>query len=276
MRDVCFEHNNYIPAAYISDEDLLTLRKNNIDKRLRTLKYCNNIIGDRELVIKKCKTDIHFWMNNFCCTYDPRRDASPNHLPFVAYPFQLDVVNELASSIQDQQDILIEKSRDMGASWLTIYVFQWLWQFHQGNNFLLGSQNDEKLDKLGDLSSLFEKLRFSIKEQPQWLLPQGFNKNKHLTSKKIVNPENGNAITGESSTPDFSRSGRYTAVMFDEFAFWQHGHEAWGAAADSTNCRIPVSTPWGMGNRFASLRHSTSIKLLTLHWTMHPDRKSVV
>lgn len=101
-------------------------------------------------------------------------------------------------------------------------------------------------------------------------MPDGFIISKHTPSLKLINPANANTITGESSNPEFSRSGRYSAVFFDEFAFWNFDHEAWSAAGDSTPCRIVVSTPFGKFNKFAELRFEKKIKTLTLHWKKHP------
>jgi hypothetical protein len=54
------------------------------------------------------------------------------------------------------------------------------------------------------------------------MLPQGFDWKKHLTYMSLSNPVNGNVISGESSNPNFSRGSRRTAVLLDEFAFWDN------------------------------------------------------
>lgn len=267
-----FKDEDYKPAEYLTPEQIHKRQEENLSKRHLTLKICNTIVDDRELVIKKCAEDIFYWLENFAVTYDPRLWAKPSHLPFIAYDFQKDTIKNIVDCVLEGKDLLIEKSRDMGVTWCVLYVFQWFWQFHNGYNFLAGSNTAIKTDTLGDPSSLFEKLRYSIKMQPNWLLPAGFNKKKHLNSNKIVNPENANSITGEAPTSNFGRQGRYTAILFDEYAQWEHDSAAWGASRDATPCRIVVSTPYGTANTFYRLRKKTKIKVLTLHWSLHPRK----
>lgn len=238
-------------------------------ERLRALK-CVNKRSDMQSVAKYlCASNIFFWLEHYCFTFDPRPD-SLHHLSFIPYPFQKDLINQILNSIRSGDDILIEKSRDMGVTWCVLYVFQWLWQFHSGYNLHIGSKKQDNVDVIGDPATLFGKLRYNLRMQPKWLLPKGFSMSKHSHLLKILNPETGNTITGESSNPDFSRSGRYSAVLFDEFAFWNNDYEAWTAAGDSTTSRIAVSTPFGKFNKFADLRFNSSIKVLTLHWKQHP------
>lgn len=216
-----------------------------------------------------CKNDIFFWLENFCYTFDPRPGTLRN-LPFYPYDFQKDLIQKVVHSINNEKDLHIDKSRDMGVTWCILYVFQWFWQFHNGYNFHMGSKKQDNVDIIGDPSTLFGKLRYNIKLQPGWLMPEGFTARKHASLLKIVNPQNNNTITGESSNPEFSRSGRYSAVFFDEFAFWNYDYEAWSAAADSTTARLAVSTPFGKFNKFADIKFNADIAKLSLHWALHP------
>jgi hypothetical protein len=242
-----------------------------IQKRLVKRKALENNPHTRDTVLLTCKQDIFFWLKSFAFTYDPRPETLKN-IPFTPYDYQETLIQNLINSIQKGEDILIEKSRDMGVTWCVIYVFQWFWQFHTGFSFHMGSKKQDNVDILGDPSSLFGKLRYNIALQPQLLLPEGFSLNKHSSYLKIINPHTGNTITGESSNPEFSRSGRYSAILFDEFAFWPYDVQAWSAAGDSTTCRIAVSTPYGKFNKFADIRFNSSIKVETIHWKQHPHK----
>ena len=63
-----------------------------------------------------CSRDPLFFINGFGYTYDPRRQPFPK-LPFILYPFQEEAVMEVAQAV-GSYDLLAEKSRDMGASWM--------------------------------------------------------------------------------------------------------------------------------------------------------------
>lgn len=225
---------------------------------------------EQERLREKCRTDILFWINEYGTTYDPRKRQP--HLRFKLFPYQKRLVKTLVEKIRRGEDILIEKSRDMGVSWLVLLVFQWFWLFEPGSDFLLGSRKSDYVDRLGDMSTLMEKLRYNLDRQPRWLLPQGFNNRHHNTLLKLINPQNGNTITGESSNPNFARGGRYKGILFDEFAYWQRDDLAWASAGQSSPCRIAVSTPHGRANKFAQLRFESPIGVESIHWRLHPEK----
>lgn len=243
-------------------------------KRLRLWDAAQSDLRTRKAVLDECAEDPIFWINNFCWTYDPRNGGK---LPFLLYPFQEELITKLCSYIDNQENVGIEKSRDMGVSWILLLVFQWYWLFKPSSNFLIGSRKEEYVDKLGDMSTLFEKLRFNLKNIPAWMRPEGFDDKKHNTFMKAVNPVNNNTITGESSNTDFGRGGRYTAIAFDEFAFWPFSEGAWVAASQSSPCLIPISTPYGKGNKYGKLMTSKEVgekiqNKITIHWRKHPRK----
>lgn len=65
-------------------------------------------------IIAKCKNDPCFFFNYMLWTYNPRLNEP--HLPFILYPFQTQFIREVVKSIENETDIWIEKSRDMGFS----------------------------------------------------------------------------------------------------------------------------------------------------------------
>ena len=247
----------------------------NIDFRIDLIDKCET---DKDLerdVWQKCATDIMFWIDLFCWTKDPRVD--PDVLPFIAYDaFQKDSILEIQSAIDNQHDLLAEKSRDMGASWMVLYVLQHKWLFEDGSDFRIGSRKEEFVDQTGDIDTLFEKLRFNLERQPKFLMPIGFNWQKHSGHMRLINPFNGNAIIGESANEDFGSGGRRKAILLDEYSKWDQkiAKACWTSTADVSKCRIPISTPKGSGNKFAILAKGTKEKIrkLTLHWTLHPEK----
>lgn len=243
----------------------------NAKYRLDLLINCHNNESLMANLKELCRRDILFWVNCFCFTYNPRK--TPSAIPFVTYEYEDNLILKLVDCIQNQKDILIDKSRDMGVTWCVLLVYCWFWQFGgEGKDFLLGSRKEVLIDVFGDMSTLFEKMRFLIRTQPAWLHPSGLDIRNHFNYMKIINPETKSSIMGEATNGSFSRGGRYRSIFLDEFAFWDVDAAAWRASADSSNCRIVVSTPCGFNNQFARLRHSESIEVLSLHWKLHPEK----
>ena len=198
-----------------------------------------------------------------------------HHQPFCTYEFQDLAIKFLIEGIVQGDDRLIEKARDMGVSWIVIGIFVWLWLNPKGGaDFLLGSRIEDYVDERGNMRTLFEKVRYLLKRLPKWIMPRGFDWRKHDNFARLVNPESGSSLTGESNNPYFSTGGRYAAVMFDEFAKWKDTDEAaWTSAGDATPCRIPVSTAWGARGQFHALVTGGKIKKLRLDWWKHPLKR---
>ena len=247
----------------------------NLDFRVELLKRCSKDRTLAEEVWKYSALNLIFWVETFCWTKDPRRN--PDVLPFICFDaYQEETLREIENAINNQHDELFDKSRDMGLSWMVLYVFQHKWLFESGSDFKIGSRKEEYVDRPGDIDTLFEKLRFNLQRLPQWMIPPGFDWNKHATYMKLVNPAFGNSITGESANINFGSGGRRKAMFLDEFSKWDRGIDAgaWTSTADVTKCRIPVSTPFGSAGKFATLAEGTQekIKKMSLHWTLHPTK----
>ncbi len=141
---------------------------------------------------------------------------------------------------------LIEKSRDLGGTWLIEMVYDWYWLFEEGSDFHMGSKMRDDVDKIGVKSTLFGKLRYNHEMLPDWMLPT-LGK-KYDTLLKLVNPINGNSITGQAATPDFARSGRYKSALLDEYARHPYGQLAYESVTESTNSAFLLFTPYGKAN----------------------------
>lgn len=219
------------------------------------------------------KKELVFFVRRFLMTFDPRPEAFPHHLPFDLYVFQEEFILDVYQAIKTGEDLFIEKSRDMGASWCVLAVLFWCWLYEDGFQALIGSRKEEYVDKLGDLKALFPKFDYMIEHlRGEFLLPAGFNVKEHRNYMRLVNPENGNAIIGESSNPNFSRGGRFTVILYDEFGFWQHAKQAWTAGGDATRCRIAVTTPPDVPSYAKTVRYGGKTRVITLHWSKHPEK----
>ena len=254
--------------------------QDNLAYRARLLSRANQDPVFQNAVWNVCKDSPLFWVNVFVWTYDPRGDRyaalgyETSHMPFITWEFQDEYILEVVKAVEGSYDLLTEKSRDMGASWLMMAVFTWFWLFKGvGNDFLIGSRKQEYVDQKGNMSTLFQKMRYMLKRLPSWMMPDGFDFNKHDNYMRLENPETGSMIHGESNNDNFGTSGRVRACMLDEYSKWKHTDEAaWQSLSDVTACKLPVSSANGRTNHFYRLRagEAGDIKKIRLHWDKHP------
>jgi hypothetical protein len=210
-----------------------------------------------------CARDMLFAINAFAYTYDPRKPQPT--IPFITYQYQDDGFAALLDAY-GKYDLLTEKSRDMGLSWMMLTLFWWKWQFHSRQSMMMVSRIEDLVDKKNEPDCLFWKIDFIIEHLPPWLRPT-FERQK----LSLYNLDNNSSITGASTTSETSRGGRKTAILFDEFAAVPDGHSMLRASIGNTNCRLFNSTPQGTANAFFDLAEG-SIKKLRIHWTMHPEK----
>lgn len=239
--------------------------------RLNALEDGAKVPGAARAMREECAKDILFWVNTFCFTFNPRLKGQ-KVIPFTTYPFQDDALLRLSDAIHEGRDVGIEKSRDMGASWINLAVLTWLWQFEPMNNFLLVSRNEAYVDGPSNPKSLFWKIDFLIEHQPKWLRPSGIKR----TSMHIGNLDNGSVMDGESTTGEVGRGDRRTAILMDEFAAFalNDGYNALAATQSATDCRIFNSTPKGSANAFADVikngKEKGAADIISMHWSKHP------
>lgn len=239
----------------------------------------------RDTLLEMAKTaseDPVYFIDTFLYTFNPKQE--PYHLRFRLFPFQKRLIRDLVYAIRNGEDIFIEKTREMGVTYVILGVLLWFWLYEPASNFLIGSRKEDYVDnRRGGVTgnkeeSLFGKLDYmltKIQENSSFILPEGFNKERNFTYMSLVNPVNGNAISGESSNPNFSRGGRQRAIFLDEFAFWDEGNAVWGATADTTRCRIVATTPGIKPSKAKRLRFGKdgeTIKVITLPYNLDPRK----
>lgn len=227
----------------------------------------------------EAQKDPIYFIDQFCYTFNPKQE--PYHLRFRLFPFQRRLVRDLVDAIRKGDDLFIDKTREMGVTYTILATFIWFWLYEPASNFLIGSRKEDYVDnRRGGTTgnkeeSLFGKIDYMLSRLPDFMMPEGFKKDRHFNYMSLVNPDNGNVISGESSNPDFSRGGRQRAIFLDEFAFWDNGTQVWGATADTTNCRIIATTPGHQPSKAKRLRFGKdgeNIKVITLNYNLDPRK----
>lgn len=215
-----------------------------------------------------CAADPIFFTNGFLWTHDPRQEPFAR-LPFILYECQNDLALGILRAANDH-DLLIEKSRTMGVSWVSLAAFVWIWLFGKERSILLGSRNNELVDKPGDPKALMWRVEYLVNLLPIWLKPKGYDSSKHRIQKHIENPENGCVIDAEATTDNFGTGDRRFLVFLDEFSKVPNGDSMLASTQPVTNSRIINSTPFGINNAFYDLTNHSRIEKIRLHWTSHP------
>jgi phage terminase large subunit len=205
-------------------------------------------------------------------TVDPKNveRGLPAVVPFVLFPRQEEWVKTVVEQWKDQAPLLTEKTRQMGFSWLSMATACTLCLFHQGMSIGFGSRKEEYVDRIGDPKSLLQKGRTFMANIPREFRG-GWNAKVNAPHMRLTFPETGASLTGE--TGDNIGRGNTTSIYFvDEAAFLDRPQLVEAALSQTTNCRIDISTPNGMGNPFAQKRHSGKIRVFTFHWRDDPRK----
>jgi hypothetical protein len=242
---------------------------------------------DQAEFARHCSKSFILWLNLCGWTFrqhevlpdGTRAPVAVAEVPFITWPVQDHAATKIINCIRSGRDVLIDKSRDMGASWMGLTVFEWFWHFRPALSFLLISRNEDYVDKKGDSKSLFWKVDFLHEHQPRWLLPTGrwlgwTDPGRKVLS--IVNADNRSIMSGESTTGDAGRGDRRTAMFIDEHAAFDvnDGFRVLRATRDTTKCRGFNSTPQGANNGFYDVVHNTSARQIRLHWSVHPEKRN--
>ena len=226
--------------------------------------------SDKEDKIERICNAMFTWIQTYGYVSSPKTDMKV--MPMILFLFQKRLIREMVASIENGTDLMIEKSREMGVSWVAMYVFTWYWLFVPETNFLIGSYREKEVTGT-TIDSMIGKIHHIIRDQPKWLLPKGFNPKLHMLTDKLINPMNNSYITGDTMNPNFGRGARKTAIFFDELGFWDYAKAAWEASSETTKCRIGNSTPNGY-NYYKYLIDS-GLNKITLHWREHPLKDDV-
>lgn len=219
-------------------------------------------------------------------TYDPRNASRglPTTMPFCMFPRQIDYIQFMHECVHDESGGLVEKCRDMGASYVTLAYAVWAWLYMPGVAIGVGSRKEILVDRIGDPDSLLQKVRMMIDMLPRDLFwPKGFKPKDHMPSMKILNPATGAVISGEAGD-NIGRGGRKMIFVTDESAHYERPELIEAALADNTNVRIDISSVNGPGNVFHRRRMAGEVwepgkrmtpgktRVFIMDWRDHPAK----
>jgi hypothetical protein len=246
--------------------------KDNLRWRQYLLDLAAKSEADRAALARACSEDCHFWINSFAWQYNPRAEAGSDEVgPFVTWDVQDEAIHTILDCVERGRDLVIEKSRYMGASWMCLLVCDWLFLYKRNAKFNVISRNEKAVES-DNSDSLFWKIDFVHKNLPEWLLPKGRADSIKRVKLFFGNPHLNTSIVGEASTGKAGVGGRCKAMFIDEFSQIAEAEEVLGRTADTTRCRIFNFTHVGVGTTAFRLAQRPDVKKLVLHWSSHPER----
>ena len=223
----------------------------------------------QEILKSLYKQDTIFFIESQMWTYDPSKSQA--NIPFILYPFQKNIINWYDNLLKEKKSGLIEKSRQMGITHLSMSWLLCHWLFDNDFNALVGSRTEVLVDKSGKTDTLMWKFDYNLNRLPKWLLPKGWNPIKDRRYLILVNREKGGTIFGESANENFGRGSTLNCAMLDELSSWPYAEASWTSVSESTKTRIAVSTP-KPACFFKTLRFSNQVNVKTVHWREHPEK----
>jgi hypothetical protein len=257
----------------------------NLEDRARIVAGVNSGTIPWDEFVFACKNDLVFFASVCCFVFNTKsKNDKLKDVPFIPRGFQRKYLRILQEHIDQEEDLLTDKSREMGVTWMVLIAIIWKWLFEDKFTAIISSMTVEKIDRKGDSGTLFWKLEYLI-EGLSWsfprLVPKGFRCSEpHRTHLKLINPENGAIITGESMGPNLGRSGRSRVMLLDEFAEGETQSESWASSSRTSDCRLVVFTPKGLNyaGRLATPKRGEArrINKVTLHWMVDETKNHYI
>jgi len=241
----------------------------------RRLELLNRLRADRQML---SAFKVHYrhhpadLVNDWGVTFDPRNVevGLPPLMPFVLFPRQRECIEEIHAQWLARKPLLIEKSRDVGLSWIIVGFGCAMCILNPGFIAGYGSRKEEYVDKLGDPKSLFYKARLFMRYLPVEFRA-GWDEKLHAPHMRLEFPATGSVITGEAGD-NIGRGNRTSVYFVDEAAHLERAKLVEASLSATTNCRIDLSSVNGMGNVFAEKRHSGRIPVFVFDWREDPRK----
>jgi len=141
---------------------------------------------------------------------------------FLLKAYMLPLIEEW---VKDQY-FVVEKSRDMMATWLVVALHTWDTLFHKGRQHLFQSQTAPKT------LELVQRAHFIARQQPKFLRdvvgPVVFGKGDHRSGEMFVTKQE-SEILGFAQGPDQIRQFHPSGIFLDEAAFQVEAEAAYAA-----------------------------------------------
>lgn len=237
----------------------------------------NKALSPKELIAAeyiKCKNDVVYFLKKYCYIQHPIKGKQKFNL----YPFQEKLAR--IAVLKDHDNVIINKSRQMGISTLMSGICVWEILFHSDVNILVIAT------KQSVAVNLITKVKYMYDNLPHWMTndperaagKKGSNVKDY--NKQSIKLRNNSQIKAVAASPDAGRSEAVTLLVIDEAAHIEGINEIYTSIKPTLalggRC-IALSSPLGMSNWFyrtfqGAVNGTNNFIPIELPWHHHPDR----
>jgi hypothetical protein len=195
----------------------------------------------RRAQLTSAAADPAYFLAVFGHIFEPRTTdmGPPGWYPWCLFPHQVIALRQLQEawvSKKPRSDVVWEKSRDMGASWLSMGWCAHQWLFADAFSAGVISYKEDAVDN-GTSKSMFFKLRGLLglvsrgkpPGVPEWMRPEGYIPEVHGRRLKLLHPHKDCEVVGDSTTERSGTGDRNTSRFNDEAS----KHELFNETMDS-------------------------------------------
>ena len=225
-------------------------------ERLKSIEKIDKYI---ELYHIPCVESCIDFINRFVMTFDPRKQEQI--IPFELFAKQEGFIKWLWDRLQKKDNGVVDKARDVGATWTVIAVAYYLFYFLKKSTYLYSYKADAvDLQKRSD--TLFGKLSIIYN-----YLPLKMKMGVKVSHMLIVS--NDAEIAGLSG--EEPRGGRSYWLIKDESAFYDHPEKVEAALGEYADCIIDISTHNGTNSLFYNKVTSGVLSVFIINWFDNPN-----
>lgn len=201
------------------------------------------------LILDRCAVDGLFWL-----TYVSTRDEADPTEDQKPFPLHLAYVRQIWSLLEQQQVLVVAKSRQMMMSWLATAFCVWIARFRPNRGVYWQSQKWEDAVAMICMPDGGFKGRCQFIEDnlPRWMQA------KYKPAEGRMQYENGSIIQALSGGSGAIRGKTVSLYVGDEFAHMEDQEGIYTAVSpliQKGSKALFISTPNGSSNTFATLYH---------------------
>lgn len=148
--------------------------------------------------IFKCANDVNYFATKYAYIPHPLEGL----IKFKPFPYQL----EALKNFQENRFVIVNKSRQLGFSTVTMVYSLWLALFHRNKNIV------SIATKSSIAQNYITRLRQSLTKIPEWLFITEFDSN----SKKEISFTNGSRIQAVPTSESAARGDSLSVLVLDE------------------------------------------------------------